>query len=258
MAEAPLSAKSELVRAYLPAARRDRNIALLEGHALLEPALAGGWPVERVFLADDEPVQAAAAVDALCRRLGKRITLVTRGAMERIAAVRSAPGVAVAVAVPELGELDLARHADWPLLVLDGIADPGNAGTLLRSAAAFGFAVALAGDGVWHGNEKVLRASAGYALRRGLIAGRLAPESIPQDLPVLALMPGAGNEVGEVAKARRHRFALVVGNESTGLDPSRWPTAVPLRIDMPGGTESLNAAVSGSIAMHALQVARPR
>lgn len=256
MAEAALSAKSELLRGYLPAQRRERGIALVEGHALLEPALAGGWAVDRVFLADDEPPEQAAAVASLCRRVGGTATLVTRAAMERIAAVRAAPGVAVAVQVPPLMELRADADLDWPLLVLDGIADPGNAGTLLRSAAAFGFAVAFAGEGVWHGNEKVLRASAGYAMRKGLIAGRLDPSALPADLPVLALMPGGGGDVGDFARAGLRRFALVVGNESTGLDPARWPTATPLRIDMPGGTESLNAAVSGSIAMHALRVAK--
>jgi TrmH family RNA methyltransferase len=138
------------------------------------------------------------------------------------------------------------------LLLLDGVQDPGNAGTLVRAAAAFALDGVVALDGtVDLFNPKVVRASAGCVFRIPLVheswvrfgawLGRIGARVIAAD---------AGGE--DVAAWRPSgSWALVVGSEGAGVraEISRAASA-SVRVPMPGGVESLNAAVAGSILLY--------
>ncbi len=138
------------------------------------------------------------------------------------------------------------------VLVLDGIADPGNAGTLLRCAAAFGFAAVLSLSGTCNlYSPKVTRAAAGVnahlPLIRGLDAGRAAVILTDAGYTVLAAEK-RGQPVYSASIPAR--CALVVGSEAHGLSAEasaicRGSLSVPQTADV----ESLNAAVAGAVLM---------
>jgi TrmH family RNA methyltransferase len=138
--------------------------------------------------------------------------------------------------------------------VLDGIQDPGNAGTLVRTAAAFALDAVLALDGTvdpW--NPKAVRASAGACFRIACASERwerLRPALLDAGLPLLVADAG-GEEVGR--RAGLPAWALVIGSEGGGARPEvRAAASTSVGVAMPGGTESLNAGVAGAILMFAL------
>lgn len=206
--------------------------------------MAAGLRVERVFaLAGDEDSVVTA------RRAGADLVVVDERGLRRLATTGH-PQSPVAVAViPEAAGLPAGD-----LLVAWGVADPGNVGTLIRCAAAFGLGFA-AGPGTadpW--SPKVLRAGAGGHFRAGaarvdglepLQAGgrRLVASVVRGGAAPAALPPGP--------------LAVLVGDEARGLPPEVVAACeAAVTIPMPGGAESLNAAVAGAIL--AYEVSRRR
>ncbi len=147
-----------------------------------------------------------------------------------------------------LSELDTAGR----YVVLDGVQDPGNVGTLIRSAHAFGLdgLIALKGTAdLW--SPKVLRASAGSAFHLALAV------STATELVDWARRGGLGLKVAEASRARAPipsvgcGWALVIGNEGSGVGEAiREAADLTVGVPMAGGAESLNAAVAGSILMY--------
>jgi len=168
------------------------------------------------------------------------------------------PQGVLAVAEQPRATLDaLSLPAAARLLVLDGIQDPGNVGTLLRTAAALGVHATLVLPGTvdpW--NAKVVRSAVGIQFRHRTIGcteealvGFLGAQSVP--------MWGAAAEGKAVdTLTPPPRLALVVGNEGAGLKASvRDACAGLVALPMAPGVESLNVAVAAGIALFAL---RPR
>ena len=149
----------------------------------------------------------------------------------------------------------LARRG--PVLLLAGINDPGNAGTLLRSAEAFGAAGALFGrGGVDPYSPKVVRAAMGSSFRLPIAmvdADWLIEEANRGGRPIVAAdMDGA--EVGELELPAN--AILAIGNERRGVREWLPRFDLAVRIPQPGAAESLNAAVAGSILLYELARSR--
>ena len=140
--------------------------------------------------------------------------------------------------VPPADTLDTARR----ILMLEGVQDPGNVGTLLRSAAAFGFDAVVLGPGCASPlSPKTLRSSMGAA-------GRL-PTLHSDDLPAaLAALRARG--VTTLATALYRGLCVVIGSEGQGLtDRTVEACDMAVRIPMTDRVESLNAAVAGSVLL---------
>jgi len=141
-----------------------------------------------------------------------------------------------------------------PLLVLDRIQDPGNAGTLIRSAAAFGSPGVVALDGTvdpW--NPKVVRASAGEAFRIPVMRATWEAFDVwRRSLHLPLLVADAGGE--DVRDFQAHPTQiLLVGNEGSGPRPEALAASgTILALPLAPGVESLNAAMAGSILLWAL------
>lgn len=155
--------------------------------------------------------------------------------------------------VRTLATLELSAAAR--LLVLDGIQDPGNVGTLLRTAAALGCTATLVLPGTvdpW--NAKVVRSAVGMQFTH-LTIGCTEEELWPflQERGVaLWGADAAGAVVGSIPAPER--LALVMGNEGAGLKPSvREACDALVGIPMATGAESLNVAVAAGILLHALR-----
>ena len=138
------------------------------------------------------------------------------------------------------------------VLVLDAIQDPGNVGTLIRSAVAFGIEGALCLDGTadpW--GAKAVRASAGCVFRIPVATADTA-EAVGslREVGTPILVASAD---GEGAAGRRASFALALGNEGGGVRRALKAAAdATIAVRMRGPAESLNVGIAGSILMHEL------
>ncbi len=140
------------------------------------------------------------------------------------------------------------------MIYLDGISDPGNLGTIIRTAAAFAVDLIVASSTtVDPFNPKVIRASAGLIFKTPL--HRL--EDFPQFVDILASnriqllgsAPEAPTELEKLTLGKK--VCLAVGSEATGLSPAtRHACKSQFRIKTAGGVESLNAAAAAAIAIH--------
>lgn len=225
--------------------RREREAtghALLEGPHLLEAAVAAGVTVLEVFAREGDRLGRQAALAA-----GAALHVVSAPVIERIAATEHPRGPVAVIAIPAWGRL--RRHET---LVLWDIADPGNAGTLLRSAAAFVCDLAVTEHTVDLWDPKVLRAAAGAHFGRTLI--RLGPdprrELSDAGLRVVAATVAGGDPPPWVLGGE-DPIALLLGSEPHGLPPEVVAeSGGAVTIAMPGGTESLNVAAAGAILLH--------
>ena len=158
------------------------------------------------------------------------------------------PGQGI-VAVCGIPHNEEGIRKDGRYIFLDGLQDPGNTGTIIRTAAAFGL------DGVLFGQNcadpyspKVVRSSAGGVFRLPLM--RPVPPEALQGLRVITADMG-GIPLSEASE--RGGFVLVIGNEGAGVSAEIDRLAFKrISIPMPGGTESLNAAVAAGIILYGL------
>ncbi|MEM6269989.1 MAG: RNA methyltransferase [Bacteroidota bacterium] len=252
----PLSkAKRKLFRSLQQKKFRQREGRfLLPGKKLLGEALRAGWPVEWV-VATEGTVVAEVPPD---RILGTDISTLR----ELSGQVQPEGIVAVVRIPPEKSYSQISQAAEMPPLtgpafVLDGVSDPGNLGTLIRTADGMGFEAIIAGPGTADiFNPKVLRSSMGSIFRLRVI--------------YLADLPGWLNAVAErvciadmggipLPEPRfLNRPFIVLGNEANGVSPAikALPGTLPVSIPGRGGAESLNVAVSGAVLAWEMMRAR--
>ena len=183
------------------------------------------------------------------RELAERaasVAVVPAAQMRRLSGLESAP--ALGFAVPWRGEASVQPGA--PSVVLDRLQDAGNVGTLLRSAAAFGFTqvVALKGTAaLW--SPKVLRAGMGAHFALHLVEG-VEPAALDSlGVALFATSSHAAQAVNEVALPWPCAFAF--GHEGQGLSAELLRrAAAPVRIPQPGGEESLNVAAAAAVCLY--------
>lgn len=133
------------------------------------------------------------------------------------------------------------------ILILDKIQDPGNLGTLIRSAEAFGFNTIMSIDSVDFYNEKVLRSTMGSIFRLNLVEAKYEDLSKLVNHKIL-IADMNGIDFRDVNNL--DNVAIVVGNEGNGIsDEIKKYEHLTIKIPMQGKIESLNAGVSGSILM---------
>jgi RNA methyltransferase, TrmH family len=241
----------ELRVALLRPGRGDAPIIALEGFHLVEEAMRSGIALETVFVAQGSE------------------DLLTELRIPDSAEVLSLPQDVLASAVttenPQpIAALALPRTWKWPdlipaspshalLVILAGIQDPGNLGTILRSAEAFGASGAVCLPGTvspW--NPKAMRASAGSVFRLPWVessASDCLEELRHAGVHTLAAMAHEAKPVGEVDLAGP--IAMVIGAEGSGLAPELAALCdARITIPCPGPVESLNAAVAASVLLY--------
>ena len=226
-------------------ARTDENRFVVEGDDLVRLALASGWEVEAVYLAAGHVP--AHPFDVPVFELGP-------GVIERVASTQ-APQPVLAVVTRRSAGLGSLAASDF-VVVGDRIADPGNAGTMLRSAEAAGAgAVVFTSGSVDVFNPKTVRASAGALFTVPTVV-------VDVDLAdALAACPGrtwgASSHVGipYLSADFVAPTVLVVGNEAHGLEPDA-PVDGWVTIPHAGRAESLNVAMAATLLV--FEVARQR
>jgi TrmH family RNA methyltransferase len=248
----------ELRQALAAPARGGTAKAGIEGPNLIEEAVRAGLAIECVFVARG----AEGLLDALALPADVDVLLVPKEILALALTTETPQPIAALVERPHwtweqaLGD----RRNGAPLvLVLAGIQDPGNLGTILRSAEAFGATgvVSLPGTvSAW--NPKAVRSSAGSVFRVPLL-----PAGVEECFERLreagvSVLTTAARDATEVRHADLKRAAaLVIGNEGNGVPREVAALADgAITIPCPGPVESLNAAVAASVLLY--EAARQR
>lgn len=243
-----------LARLHRRKTREREGLVLVEGVKAVTEALGAG---ARPRFALRSPRAEALWTPALEAALAAARLVpeeVSDAEMAEAAGTETPQGILVVVDEPSSDPGSLLG-ADVPrLLLLDGVQDPGNAGTLVRVAAAFGCSGVVALDGttdLW--GARAVRAAAGTAFRVPLLHRSwpdLAPELEARGIPVLVADAGGT----PVHRARRSGgWALAVGGEGGGCrEAVREVAREVVAIPMPGGVESLNVGVAGAILLYEL------
>ncbi len=220
-----------------------------EGEDSLRAALAAGIAPVEAFVDDD------LGSDRIADELAAAGTRVLRCTTEVMAALSSLSHASRAVGVlraNDLPPLVAGSPASAVGLLLYGVSDPGNLGTLLRSAQGFGPAhVALAEGCADPLSPRAVRASMGALYSVPVITLAEAPL-----LPVIALDARGERTLSELAPAAPVAFAL--GGERTGLPPEVTASNAVARIPLAEGAESLNVAIAGALALYELGARRCR
>lgn len=143
------------------------------------------------------------------------------------------------------------------ILALDGIQDPGNLGTIIRSAVAFGIdTIILSKDTVDLYNPKVIRSTQGMMFHIPIATKDLTSvidELKSNEIPVYGTKVGYGEDVRQIPSKDKSSFALIVGNEGNGVSEKVLDKCDKfLHIDMDDRVESLNVGVATSIILYEL------
>jgi TrmH family RNA methyltransferase len=237
-------------------ARERRGLALAEGVRLVEEALAAGVPVRgaAVSPALEATSRGQTLKSALAER-GIRLVEVDAGELDELSDTEQPQGIVAVIEPKEWSLADVTAGPGSVVLVLDAVQDPGNVGTMLRSALALGAAglVALKGTAELT-NPKVLRGSMGALFRLPSVATTPEEFLVWRSERGLELWIAAAD--GEPLRrsnrgSRRPGIALVVGNEGAGVGrPLEAAASRRVSIPLAPGVESLNVAVAAGILLY--------
>jgi len=230
----------------------------VEGFRIIEEAVRSGLKLRAVFFSQAAENRAA----RLLPQLGSHVeTLLLPDQLFASAVPSDTPqGVAALVQIKKsaLDEI-LDQPAPGPLLVVAGVQDPGNLGTILRSAEAFGAKGILLGEGTVSAyNSKVLRASAGSGFRVMLTKVVLAEAIEKMRKRGVRLIATSSHKGAPLPEANfSGAVAVFIGNEGAGLDKKLLAQMDEL-IAIPHSqrVESLNAGIAASIILY--EVSRQR
>jgi RNA methyltransferase, TrmH family len=247
----------ELRAAFSRSGREASEVIGIEGEHLLGEALRSGVRLRTVFLRTEPENSNLRVLERLNIPAGVPIVSLNPVVFASAVDTESPQGIAAIVEGPRFS-LAQALSAPRPLLVIAAaVQDPGNFGTLIRSAEAFGACGVIALPGTvsaW--NAKALRASAGSAFRVPVVAERtpaVFAALAEHQVPVFAAVPASAAS-GAISCSQLDLtgpVAFLVGNEGNGISADLLDRAVGcVSIPTPGPVESLNAAVAASILLY--------
>lgn len=230
-------------------ARREQRAFVIEGVRLAEEALNSRWTAQQVLFTAQLDERGNTVLEAFTAR-GVPCEQVSEAVMKVLSQTESPQGLVV---ILDQQILTLPPTATF-LLVLDGLRDPGNLGTILRTAAAAGVEGVLMAPGcvdAW--SPKVLRSAMGAHFHLPLLSQSWQEiqqmiKSSPSHLSVYVADSAAGIPYTQADFCSP--LALIVGGEAAGAGDEATSLAdSKVHIPMPGGSESLNAAIAAGILL---------
>lgn len=240
-----------VARLRVPKTRVAEGAVLVEGVRAVEEALAARVDVR--FAVSSPRLETTEQGRALAARLeALDLTRMDDDDLVRVSDTEHSQGVLLVGAEPEASLGSIRPRGRY--LVLDGVQDPGNAGTLVRAAVAFGLDAVICLDGTvdpWI--PKTVRASAGMIFRLPIVRASSAEAVERFHGAMVPMFVADADGEAPYALSTSEGFALIVGNEGAGVrkDLTLQADAV-IGVPMPGPAESLNVAMAGSILLHAL------
>lgn len=225
--------------------RREYGLHLIEGERLVFDAIASGAELIKAYAAEDR--------EDIAERLnacGIPFDTVTAAVMRSISDTETPQGVCAAVKTPET--TPPASYPHGLIIALDSLQDPGNLGTVLRTADAFGASGILLGAGCTDPfAPKAVRAAMGSTYHIPIWQGELLPELIRLKTNGCSLVCGHLKGSETLPKLSPDRV-LVIGNEGSGVSDETASVCTLYRLPMKGRAESLNAAVAAAILIYKL------
>lgn len=243
--------KAKLWSSLLERKYREREgLFLAEGVHMVQEALLSGAAVRHVVYGEQRGLPAE--LDALADRFGERFVPAGEDVMRKCASTVTPQGVFAVVEIPQFSMPDiLARHRSL-VIAVDRLQDPGNLGTIIRSAEAAGASAVLLGKGtVDLYNPKTIRSTMGALFRRPVAECDLAAW-LPQARAAGVRVYAAGTEGAASCYDvdLRADTWFVIGNEGAGVSPEiREACGAAVRIPMRGRAESLNAAMAATVLL---------
>lgn len=238
-------------------AREREGLALGEGPGVILEALKSTVEVRWVIVGEEYGVaEHGRAIVAACGERGVEVVRAPDGEVRDLCTTDAPRPVLACLRPPPLESWTLRRGR---YLMALGVQMPGNLGTLIRSAWAFGLDGVVIGAGTvdpW--NAKVVRASAGGVFHLPLVGepeglgGRGDGDAVEGSRLNLLCADAAGAPVAAVAEARGRDWVLVVGNEGSGIAARLGRLGCAVAVPLADGVDSLNVAVAGSVLMYEL------
>jgi TrmH family RNA methyltransferase len=240
----------QLRAAFAGQERLSEGLLGIEGEHLLEEAVRSGLEIRTVFLTQHQQIPA---------RLGTRteIVRVSTDVFRSAVETRSPQGIAALVRRPSSNIAEIFERQENALIVVAaGLQDPGNLGTIIRSAEAFGASGVIATPGTvsaW--NPKAVRASVGSVFRLPVATAsnnEIAELASEHGVRLFAAVGSGGNGVLRAQEARLGEpSAFLIGNEGAGISQELMELGPEsITIPCPGPVESLNAAVAASLLLY--------
>jgi RNA methyltransferase, TrmH family len=236
--------------------RERRGLTVAEGIRLLEEALEAGVDIRGAAVSPAlEATTRGKALKAALLDRGIRLEEITDAELDALTDTEHPQGVTAVVEPRDWSLADIRLTPGVTALVLDAVQDPGNVGTMLRTALGLGAAGVIALKGTADlTNPKVIRGGMGATFRLPSVAA--APEEMVawarlQRAEIWVAATGGEPPARLPGRSGRPPVLLVVGNEGAGVSPS-IETAANRRIGIPlaPGVESLNVAVAAGILLH--------
>lgn len=221
--------------------RRLAGLTLLEGPIAFSQMVSAGVPPETVLVVEDD-----ADTMAQCREFGWSPVAVSEEVLVSASDTVHPQSPIAIIRVPEPRAI-----RDRDTLVLVDVSDPGNVGTMIRSAAAFGWDVCISGETADPWGPKVLRAGAGSHFEVYLASSSdpVADSHACGLVTMASVVDGGG-----LPEGGDRPIALMIGSEAHGLAEELTTSAdEAVTLSMSGQVESLNAAVAASILMYLLR-----
>lgn len=234
--------------------RRKSGRFVVEGPQAVQAAVDAGANIQEVFI----DVEASPAILAMASVVPSPVTWVTPGVVQAMSETTTPQGIIAVCAMPEPMPIEEALRRSGPVVILDGVSDPGNVGTMIRTAHAAGAACVLLTPGCADPfNGKVVRATAGSIFGLPVLPDLAISTIVPHVKAArraLAVTSGGADEDLFNAVAARlvcPRTCWVIGSEAHGVSQEALEAAhVSVRIPMLAGPESLNAAAALAIVLY--------
>ncbi|MGM8366765.1 TrmH family RNA methyltransferase [Virgibacillus sp. W0181] len=216
---------------------------LIEGFHLLEEAWKSTWNIKQIVICE------GVSCPDWCHEYP--LFTCTKGVFEYITVTETPQGIAAVV------EMKQEKYAnDGFVILLDRVQDPGNVGTIIRTADAAGYSAVIAGEGtVDIFNDKVVRATQGSLFHLPVVQANLQEELNRlknKGYTIWATALSGASDFTQVAK--QDKIALIVGNEGAGIQQKVLELAdANVKIPIYGQAESLNVSVAAGILMYYLR-----
>ncbi|AFY34434.1 RNA methyltransferase [Calothrix sp. PCC 7507] len=233
--------------------RQKQGLFLLEGTHLLTEACAVNYPLEAVCCTPQWQADHPLLWQEACSR-SDRLEIVSQEVLAAIATTVQPDGV---VATAKRGNIQTQVPLTGLVLALETIQDPGNLGTIIRTAAAAGASgLWMSGDSVDLDNPKVLRASAGQWFRLATAVSEDLKATVKhcqqQGMQIVATLPSATSTYWEIDW--RKPSLILLGNEGAGLSADLAAMADQhVKIPLSPGVESLNVAIAAALMLYEAQ-----
>ena len=228
------------------------NLILIEGKRLIEQVITSNYNISKIWITEDFSNNNA---DLISRLKNISIDLISNQDLKKITATQNPSGIVGVLEIPKVDPEKLKQ----PMIILDNIADPGNLGTIFRTAEWFGIHnVALSRDCVDPYNSKVVRSAMGAHFSMNIIRveiDKYIKKLQSNNIEIIAADLDTNQSI-ENLKISTDKWALIMGSEAHGLSKS-VESLIDYKVKIPqvGKIESLNVSVAcGIFLYHMLRI----